>query len=109
MKVRHIVAASTIGIVGVLGTAGIASAQTTPGAHNKQAVCARATSRLPKIQGRVTKIEQRIATLQTRLATAQSNNQNDRVTLIQNRIDWANTVHDHLGKVINEINTRCAT
>ena len=109
MKIRHMVAASVIGIVGILGTAGVASAQTTPTPHTKQAVCARATARLPKIEARVTKIEQRIATLQTRLTTAQSKNQSNRVTLIQSRIDWANTVHDHLEKVMNQINTRCAT
>ena len=109
MKVRHMVAASLIGIVGVVGTAGVASAQATPTAPNKQAVCARATARLPKIQVRITKVEQRIATLQARLTTAQSKNQTNRVTLIQDRIDWANTVHDHLEKVTNEITTRCAT
>jgi hypothetical protein len=31
------------------------------------------------------------------------------VKFIQARIDWANTVHDHLAKVTSQINTRCAT
>jgi hypothetical protein len=111
MKVRHVVAASVIAIVGVLGSAGIATAQTTPTptGQNKQAACAKATARLPKIQARITKVEARLATLQTRLAVAQGKNQTDRVKLIQARIDWANTVHDHLTKLTSQINTRCAT
>ena len=110
MRVRHVVAASMIAIVGVLGSAGIAAAQTTPtpNGQHKQAVCAKATARLPKIQDRITKIEARIATLQTRLAAAQGKNQSGRVKLIQARIDWANTVHDHLTKVTGEINARCS-
>ena len=35
MKVTHIVAASTIALVGVLGTAGIATAQTTTSQGSK--------------------------------------------------------------------------
>ena len=110
MRVRQVVAASMIGVVGVLGGAGIAAAQTTttPTAQNKSTACAKATARLPKIQARVTKNEARIASLKTRLADAQGKNQTERAKLIQARIDWANTVHDHLGKVTSEINTRCA-
>jgi hypothetical protein len=110
MRVRHVVAASMIAIVGILGSAGIAVAQTTPTptGQNKQAACAKATARLPKIQDRITKVEARIATLQTRLADAQGKNQADRVKFIQARIAWANTVHDHLTKVTSEINTRCS-
>ena len=40
---------------------------------------------------------------------AQGKNQTDRVTLIQARLDWANTFHDHLTKVTSQINTRCVT
>jgi hypothetical protein len=110
MRVRHVVAVGMIAIVGVLGSAGIAAAQTTPGptAPTKQNLCTKATARLPKIQDRITKIEARIATLQTRLADAQGKNQADRVKFIQSRIDWANTLHDHLTKVTSEINTRCS-
>jgi phage shock protein A len=99
-----------IAIIGVLGSAGIAAAQTTPtpNGQNKQAACAKATARLPKIQDRITKVEARIATLQARHADAQGKNQVNRVKFIQARIDWANTVHDHLTKVTNEINTRCS-
>jgi hypothetical protein len=99
-----------IAIVGIFGSAGIAAAQTapTPTGQHQQAVCAKATARLPKIQDRETKVEARIATLQTRLADAQGKNQADRVKFIQARIDWANTLHDHLTKVTNEINTRCS-
>ena len=77
MKARHLMAASMIVMVSLVGTAGIAAAQTTrihrlPTAQNKQTLCAKATARLPKIQDRITKIEQRIATLKTRLAGAQA-------------------------------------
>jgi hypothetical protein len=111
MRVRHVVAAGMMGIVGVLGSAGVAAAQTTttPTAPHKQALCAKATARLPKIQVRITNVEARIAKLQARLADAQGKNQVDRVKLIQARIDWANTVHDHLTKVTSQINVRCAT
>ena len=114
MKVRDLVAAGVIGMVSLVGTAGIAAAQTTPNsptptAHNKQALCAKATARLLKIQDRIAKIEQRIATLKTRLAGAQAQNQDDRAQLIQQRIDWAQTVHDHLGAIVTQINTRCGT
>jgi hypothetical protein len=41
-------------------------------------------------------------------ADAHGKNQAERVKFIQARIDWANTVHDHLTKVTSEINTHCA-
>ena len=111
MRLRHFVAASMIGIVGVLGSGGIAVAQTTttPTAQNKQAACAKAPARLAKIQDRVTKIQARIASLRTRLAGAQGKNQTKRAKKIQARIDRANTAHDHLGKLTNKINTRCGS
>jgi len=111
MKVRHVVAVSMIGIVGAFGAlagAGVAVAQTT-NPPNTSAVCVKATARLPKIQDRITKVEARIATLQARLATAQSNNRTDRVQLIQGRIDWSNTVRDHLTSVVSQITARCGT
>jgi peptidoglycan hydrolase CwlO-like protein len=109
MKVRHIVAASLIGTVGVLAATGIASARTAPSAQNRPASCANAASRVSKIEARVAKLEQRIATLQTGLATPQSGKHGGSAKSIQKRIDKASQKHDHLGKVISEINTRCAT
>src|SRR5215469_16756008 len=98
MRVRHVVAASLIAIVGVLGSAGIAAAQTTPTptGQNKQAACTKATARLPKIQDHETKVEARITKLQSRLATAQQNNHPDAVKVIQFRLDWLQTVDQHL-------------
>jgi hypothetical protein len=50
-----------------------------------------------------------MTTLQGRLATAQANNRVDRAKSIQERIDWAQTVHDHLVSIVNQINARCGT
>jgi hypothetical protein len=108
MKVRHIVVASTIALVGVLGTAGIATAQTTTSQGSKKAAaCAKATARIPQIQARITKVEARVTLLDTRLSNAQGKNHTERAKLIQERIDWNNTLHDHLTKTVDEINTRC--
>ncbi|MET0628285.1 MAG: hypothetical protein ABW033_07505 [Acidimicrobiia bacterium] len=111
MKLRHLAAAGMIGAISVVGGAGIAAAQTAdaPAATHKQAFCEKATARLPKIQERLGKVEQRTASLNTRLADAQAKNQEDRVKFLQERIDWANTVHDHLVKVTDQINTYCAS
>ena len=109
MRVRHVVAAGVIAIGGVLGSAGIAAAQTTPTptGQNKQAACAKATARLPKIQDRETKVEGRITKLQSRLATAQQNNHPDAVKLIQFRIDWLQKVEQNLKDATNLINSEC--
>jgi hypothetical protein len=111
MKVRHVMAAGVIAIVGVLGSAGIAAAQTTPTptGQNKQAVCAKATARLPKIQARETKVEARITKLQSRLATAQQNNRAGAVKVIQFRIDWLQKVDQHLKDATSLINSECPT
>jgi hypothetical protein len=104
MRVRHVVAAGVIAIGGVLGSAGIAAAQTTPTptGQNKQAACAKATA-----QDRETKVEGRITKLQSRLATAQQNNHPDAVKLIQFRIDWLQKVEQHLKDATNLINSEC--
>jgi hypothetical protein len=109
MRVRHVVAASVIAIVGILGSAGIAAAQTTPTptGPNKQAACAKATARLPKIQDREAKVEARITKLQSRLATAQQNNHPDAVKVIQFRLDWLQKVDQHLKDTTNLINSEC--
>jgi hypothetical protein len=109
MKLRHVLAAGTIGVIGILGTAGAAAAQTTttPSPHDKQAVCAQATGRLPNLQDRITKVEARISSLQTRLTGAQAKHQTNRTKLLQDRIGWANTVHAHLTNVVDAINRRC--
>jgi hypothetical protein len=109
MRVRHVVVAGMIAIVGVLGSAGIAAAQTTPtpSGHSKQAACVKATARLPKIQGRETKVEARITKLQSRLATAQQNNHPDAVKVIQFRLDWLQKVDQHLKDATNLINSEC--
>jgi hypothetical protein len=108
MKVRHIVVASTVALAGVLGTAGIATAQTTTSQGSKRAAaCAKATARIPQIQARITKVEARGALLATKLSTAQSKNQTERAKVLQERIDWNNTLHDHLTKTVDEINTHC--
>jgi TolA-binding protein len=109
MKVRHMVAASMIGTVGVLAATGIASAQTAPSAQNTPASCANASARVSRVEARVTKLEQRIAKLQTRLASPQSGKHGGSAKSIQKRIDKASQTHDHLGKVISEIKTRCVT
>jgi hypothetical protein len=109
MKLRHLLAAGMIGVIGILGTAGAAAAQTTttPTPHGKQAVCAKATGRLPNLQDRITKVEARISSLQTRLTAAQTKHQTHRTKLLQSRIGWANTVHAHLTNVVDAINRRC--
>jgi peptidoglycan hydrolase CwlO-like protein len=109
MKLRHVLAAGTVGIIGILGTAGVAAAQntTTPSPHDKQALCAKATGRLPNLQDRIAKVDARISTLQTRLTDAQSKNQTNRTRHLQARIGWAHTVHDHLINVVDAINRRC--
>jgi hypothetical protein len=109
MKLRHVLAAGTIGLVGILGSAGVAVAQTatTPTPHGKQAVCAKATGRLPNLQDRITKVEARISSLQTRLTAAQAAHRTNRAKLLQERIGWADTVHAHLTNVVDAINRRC--
>ena len=114
MKARHVLAALTVGAASIIGTAGMAVAQTTPtnpapavSAQNKQARCEKATARLPQIQARITKVDARITLLRTKLANVQD--QPDRVKLIQARIDWSQKVHDHLVDITNQINTRCGT
>jgi uncharacterized protein YlxW (UPF0749 family) len=114
MKLRHALAATTIGVVSVLGSAGIAAAQDTtttqPAAagQHKAAVCAKAEARIPTLQSRVTTLEDRIATLNTKLTQAQGNNHPDRAKAIQSRITWLQTVHDHVTGTITQIQTRCA-
>jgi peptidoglycan hydrolase CwlO-like protein len=109
MKLGPVLAAGTIGIIGIVGSAGVATADTTstPTHHDKQAVCAKATSRLPNLQDRITKVDARISSLQTRLTDAQSKKQAYRTKYLQDRIDWANTRHEHLTNVVNRINSRC--
>jgi hypothetical protein len=110
MKIRHFIATGMIAIALLVGTAGVAAAQAqTPTTQDTQTLCAKATARLPKLHDRITKIEQRIATLKERLADAQAKNQADRVTRLEQRIDWAQTVHDHLVDVVNRITARCGT
>ena len=89
MKLGHVLAAGTIGIIGIVGSAGVATADTTstPTHHDKQAVCAKATSRLPNLQDRITKVDARISSLQTRLTDAQSKKQAYRTKYLQDRID----------------------
>ena len=114
MKIRHLVAVGLIGAVTFVGTAGVAAAQTTPNsstpaAQNRQTLCAKATARLPKLNDRIQKVEQRITTLQQRLANAQAKSQANRVALLEPRITWAQTVHEHLVSVVSQINQRCGT
>jgi hypothetical protein len=80
---------------------------TTPTPHGKQAVCAKATVRLPNLQDRIAKVDARISSLQTRLTDARSKNQTNRTRQLQARIGWAHTVHDHLTSVVDAINRRC--
>jgi hypothetical protein len=103
MKVRHMVAASMIGTVGVLATSGIASAQTAP------ASCANATARVSNMEARVTKLEQRLATLETRIAIPQSGKHHGSAASLRKRIDRFSRKRDQLGEVISKINTRCTT
>jgi hypothetical protein len=114
MKIRHLVAALTLGAVVLVGGAGAAFAQdtaTTPSAPSsasvKSKLCAKATARLPKIQDRETKIEARLTTLNTRLTTAQQKNNADAVKVIQFRIDWLQKVDQHLKDSTNLINSEC--
>jgi hypothetical protein len=111
MKTRHLVAGGVIAVLSVVGTAGVAAAQTStnPATPNKQALCEKATARLPKVNDRIMTVEQRVTTLQQRLADAQAKHQDDRATFIQQRIDWGQTVHDHLVSIVNQINARCGT
>ncbi len=117
MKVRHLVAACTIGIVSLVGTAGIAAAQTTPATPStpavagarKQALCARATARLPQIQTRITNIEQHVTNLQAQLTAAQTKHHEKVAAAIQRRIDAWQKRHDHFVSLTNQITTRCGT
>jgi TolA-binding protein len=105
MKVRQMVAASMIGTVGVLAAPGIASARTAPSAQNTPVSCANASARVSRVEARITKLEQRITTLQTR----KSEKQGGSAKSMQKRVDKATQKHDHLSKIISEIQSRCAT
>ena len=117
MKLRHLTAALALAAVGVVGTAGIATAQdssttSTPGASSatakgKEAACAKATARLPKIQDRETKVEARITKLSDRLAKAQQANHPDAVKVIQFRLDWNQKVDQHLKDASALIASEC--
>jgi len=108
MKFQHVIAASTIVLVGALGTAGVAGAQTaSPQGARKAAACAKATARVPQIQARIQKVEARIALLQTKLTTAQTNHRAEQAKLLQHRIDANNTLLTHLNTSVSEITTRC--
>ena len=52
-------------------------------------------------------MEARVTLLDTRLSNAQGKNHTERAKLIQERIDWNNTLRDPLTKTVDEINTRC--
>jgi TolA-binding protein len=103
MKVRHLVAAATIAIGGLVGTASLASA-TVPARHSR---CAAASARVAEIQRKLTSVEQRIATLNARLTAAQGANQTDRVTSLQARISRFNQEHDRLAGASAKVTARC--
>jgi uncharacterized protein YlxW (UPF0749 family) len=109
MKIRHMIAAGMIGTVGVLAATGIASARTAPSAQNTPVSCANASALVSKIEARVTKLDQRIATLQTRRATHQGGKRGGSANAMQKKVDKTTQKRDHLGEVISEIKTRCAT
>lgn len=120
MKLRHLTAALALAGVALVGTAGVAAAQdsssTAPttaasnaSAKGKAAVCAKATARLPKMQDRETKVEARITKLNTRLAKAQQGNHPDAVKVIQFRLNWAQTLDQHLKDARALITSDCPT
>jgi uncharacterized protein involved in exopolysaccharide biosynthesis len=103
MKVRHLAAAATIAIGGLVGTAGVASA-TVPARHTR---CAAVAARVAGIQRKIASIEQRIASLNARLAVAQGANQADRVSSMQARISRLNQEHDRLASASAKATARC--
>jgi hypothetical protein len=115
MKTRQLFAVLTIAAVSVVGSAGVAVAQTNPtnppsaSATGKQAKCDKALARLSQIAARDAKVEARIALLNTSLADAQGENHTRRAEVLQKRIDASQKVHDHLVALTGEINARCAT
>src|SRR5260221_10348059 len=98
MRVRKLLAGTLLAAVGVLGTAGIAAAATTPptgaGAGvSHEARCAKAEARLPKLQERVGAIEQRIDKIKQAIATAQGQSKDELVARLQERLSKVQARH----------------
>jgi uncharacterized protein YlxW (UPF0749 family) len=112
MSVRKLLAGTVLVAVGVLGTAGVAAAQTKPSnggtAASPAARCAKAEARLAKVQERVGNVEQRIDKVKQAIANAQADHEDKLVARLQERLNKLQDRHGRAGDVISAIRERCS-
>ena len=111
-RFRHVLCAALIMGVATIGTAGVATAQSTPttpgpSVQQHEPRCDKAKDRLARLEARRVRSEQVIDRLHAAIKAAQDHHRDDLAKRLQARLDRVQVRHDHIVDLINKIHARC--